>query len=383
MTLLAVIAAVCLLHVAAAEQPECEVGPSSAYLDGSWEQDASARGGEWYGRPAGHWRRKHSFGFAPCSAGRTYYYWTPRACVIPRLSPESACAALAGQQLLFAGDSTMAEQFRSFVGLLDGTFGRQRQNVISVKAVSASACNNTFVTPLAKDADLVVLSVGQHFEGLVDRYSSTAASRKGTDSRRSDYALSLIARNHLNHTIASSLVALKARGRSSAALVLLGSSVPVPGCSQVQSPLSPAEAVLRRAGRFLEHTFQTSWEQIHLVNAIASAIAKGLGATFVVIGDQSIQRADAWSAHIASAFKRGARLSAEAGAPTGEKRWFSIPLADWLGADGWAPGMEQSLFSGLVSSKSPPCSEVLSRSRRPCNPDALSGRWWWPSVQRR
>mmetsp|Transcript_18856 Transcript_18856/g.44451 ORF Transcript_18856/g.44451 Transcript_18856/m.44451 type:complete len:166 (+) Transcript_18856:80-577(+) len=137
--LLAVIVA---LHVAAA-QPECEVGPSSAYLDGSWEQDASARGGEWYGRPAGHWRRKHSFGFAPCSAGRTYYYWTPRACVIPRLSPESACAALAGQQLLFAGDSTMAEQFRSFVGLLDGTFGRQRQNVISVKAVSASACNNT------------------------------------------------------------------------------------------------------------------------------------------------------------------------------------------------------------------------------------------------
>ncbi|KAJ1620783.1 hypothetical protein T492DRAFT_1075489, partial [Pavlovales sp. CCMP2436] len=386
MTALADIAAVCLLDVAATAQPECKVGPSSAYLDGSWEQDASARGGEWYGRPAGHWRRKHSFGFSPCSAGRTYYYWTPRACVIPRLSPESACAALAGQQLLFAGDSTMAEQFRSFVGLLDSTFDRQR----------ASACNDTvrirfirndmiawttsswdrvdlsgeFVTPLAKDAGLVVLS--------------------GTDSRRSDYALSLIARNRLNHTIASSLAALKARGRSSVALVLLGSSVPVPGCSQVQSPLSPAEAVLRRAGRFLEHTFKTSWEQIHLVNAIASAIAKGLGATFVGSTSPPLPLEDcvhycvpgpydSWSAQIASAFKRGARLSAEAGAPTGEKRWFSIPLADWLGADGWAPGIEQSLFSGLVSSKSPPCSEVLSRSCRPCNPDALSGRWWWPS----
>ncbi|KAJ1618241.1 hypothetical protein T492DRAFT_1094179 [Pavlovales sp. CCMP2436] len=339
--LLAVIVA---LHVAAA-QPECEVGPSSAYLDGSWEQDASARGGEWYGRPAGHWRREHSFVFAPCSAGRTYYYWTPRACAIPRLSPESACAALAGQQLLFAGDSTMGMQFLSFVGLLDGTFGKQRQKVISVKAVSASACNDTVRIRFIRN----------------DMISWTNSSWD-------------------------------------------------------RSLLSPAEAVLRGAGRFLEHTFQTSWEQIHLVNAIASAIAKGLGATFVAIGDQSIQRADAsraadtrrksgstslplpledcvhycvpgpydsWSAQIASAFKRGARLSAEAGAPTGEKRWFSIPLADWLGADGWAPGMEQSLFPGFVSSNTPPCSEMLSRSRRPCNPDALSGRWWWPSVQRR
>ena len=56
---------------------------------------------------------------------RSLYEWSPADCELPRFDATKACGVLRGQQVMFVGDSTVAQLFFSFVLLLGGSFGKK------------------------------------------------------------------------------------------------------------------------------------------------------------------------------------------------------------------------------------------------------------------
>jgi hypothetical protein len=448
--------------------PACQVGQSSSYLDGRWVP----RGRPPPYAPARY--RKNTDGF-PCAAcgcpvpvapaaqgqrrdpstNRSLYDWQPRSCALPQFSDHASaeCAALDGAQILFVGDSTMAYQFISFVLLLNGTMGKQMIKANAMISVTASACNDRvrllfrrndlslwshnshdlaafplsaprcvqFAGVVQRDADLVVIGVGQHFQMTAALYpyvdptgpragarsdANAAGNARTADSAlTADNALSIFARHVLNETFSRVVAALQARGRPASSLVVLGSSIAMPGCSTANAPSSLADATRAMSGQRLQHEFQKSWDQLPLLNSIGSALARGLGAVFVDVAEQSLQRADAtlarnvprppwmaagtfredcvhyclpgpydaWSAQLASALG-GAWADAWTSGrpPAGTRHFFQRPLSVWLAKQ---PKFRQSL---------PPCrdGEMPEPAAASCDPDALSIRWWWLKGER-
>ena len=248
----------------------------------------------------------HDYGFCDRHAGRKrrlYGISEPSICSLAQWSTEDLCArSLFGRQALFVGDSNTAQLFLSVVMLMNGTFGRNHGTAATIDVLTASACSGKlrlsfvrndlllwegreradngrtalaqckfqgffypFAQQAARDADVVVLGIGQH-STLYVHYNPP------------EVAWSFFASN-LNHTLAWMLSERRDWGHTDPRSVLLvGASQPVPGCSTLQAdvasghaaPLSPTEAIAMEAlhGRASPHA--GSWRLNARVNQIAA-----------------------------------------------------------------------------------------------------------------
>ena len=185
------------------------------------------------------------------------------ACDLPSFDRGRACSALSGRQVLIAGDSTAAQLFLSLVLLLGGSFGRNSRHTSALSDITASVCDDTsrlnfvrndlllwsthrsefnrarecdrllkadtFIQRAVRDADVLVLQAGHHFPATIE--AAVGAGGVGVSSA------GFFTRS-LNHTLSHLLTARAARGHRPASVVLMGISLPFPGCSRVDRPVS-------------------------------------------------------------------------------------------------------------------------------------------------
>ena len=171
------------------------------------------------------------------------------------------------------GDSTLLQLFLSFVLLLQGQLGMNARRASHIQDITASACNDsvrlafarsdlllwthaardvngakncdgfmslgTFIARAARDADWLVLGLGHHVAGALGMAARGTPGPLGWTKRLSFFP------NNLNHTLQSAIATRAAWGRPDpASVVVVGTSIPVPGCSRFDAPLSAAEAGL-------------------------------------------------------------------------------------------------------------------------------------------
>ena len=221
---------------------------------------------------------------------------------------------LRGQAMLFVGDSTVRDVFQSFVMLLKGKFGRQHFG----KDVTATACDDSVrlnyvrndlllyssdradqqmvygcsanvITQCyvrrAADANIVVLGVGQHFA------PSFAHVRKRTGQPSPPgHSASHFFVNSFNHTVGR-LVA--SRADASRGVIVLGASMPVPGCSRFTAPIGLDSALAAYAHPAAGRTYAPQWEENHQLNQAARWLAEAHGVAFIDVASPSMRRPDA------------------------------------------------------------------------------------------
>uniref|UniRef100_A0A7S4FA89 Trichome birefringence-like C-terminal domain-containing protein n=1 Tax=Chrysotila carterae TaxID=13221 RepID=A0A7S4FA89_CHRCT len=224
--------------------------------------------------------------------------------------------SLLGTQALFVGDSTIAQLFLSVVMLLNGTFGRNLKNTATIADLTASACddrlrlnfvrnellmwplqqahvagisrctrtvmNKQFAQRAVRDANIVVLGVGQH----------PSVYLEATSPERRHAAWAFFSQN-LNNTLAHLIAHRRTQGfNSTSSVVLVGPSVPVPGCAHVQRPQRVAEALRLEAFAAGTAQYGPSWWHNARVNQLSTWLAASHGVSYLDVAARSIQRAD-------------------------------------------------------------------------------------------
>lgn len=277
------------------------------YASGSWHPSTSRRPP--YRIEASLWdslgtniRRSTPQHYGRCDdvePNRTHYEWSPDGCTLSRFDDvESACNLLANKSILFVGDSTVFQLFLSFALLLRSKLGRNAKRTSSVTEMSASACDDTmrlafarsdlllwssagsefnsvrrcdgattlqsFAFRAARDADIVILGTGHHFQGSLNeaiwasraiRLANGGVKPAAPPTHASLACLSAPAclashlahhafiPHNLNHTLASLVAARAAWGHRSAAssVLVVGTTTPVAGCSRFSEPIRQSE----------------------------------------------------------------------------------------------------------------------------------------------
>ena len=187
---------------------------------------------------------------ACCRRTRQRFDWQPHGCTLRRFDPEHVCSILRGKAVLFVGDSTMENQFSSFVALAEAEPSYVAKGRHWASDKTAVACNGTtrlnfvrndlslwyqnphdhpmscngspsflarsggpFLGPFvrrAADASVLILGIGQHFAGEMHALSAHEAAI--AQERAPDYHQPHTRTLHFfmasfNHTLASSTAA--------------------------------------------------------------------------------------------------------------------------------------------------------------------------------
>ena len=259
----------------------------------------------------------HQHNWGACLKSRKLYDWQPARCHLLDFDGTDICKRrLLGSQAVFVGDSTTAQLFTSFVLLLGGRFGRNRVRGATMAMITASACNDTlrlsFVrsdllifTPNLKlsgvvahcdaalhnyrwayqatrDADVLVLGVGQHVSSMLF----------GTKVYRLADVYSFFTQS-FNRTI-SGLISIRAGfGHTDpSSILVIGATLPVPTCERVAAPQTLSQAALTEARGASKHGFGPSYWNNHRINQLARWVGEDYGATFVDTATMSFMRAD-------------------------------------------------------------------------------------------
>ena len=142
--------------------------------------------------------------------------------------------------------------------------------------------------------------------------------------------------HNFNHTLSSVLARRASLGASPASTIVLGASIPVPGCSRFSAPVTTAVAHamfarpdVRNLTKYYDH-----WRLSFQLNAVARSLATPAGAWFIDVAEPSMQRPDA------------------------AKGWFRASLVAWEEdclhycppgpVDEWARMLNQVLHEGSV-----------------------------------
>lgn len=284
-----------------------------------------------------------------CRKSRARYHeWMPRHCTLQPFARDAVCTLLRGRGMLFVGDSTVRDVFQSFVMLLGGRFGRQhfgkdvtasacddelrlnyvrndlvlyssdRQDQQMVYACSPSVITQCFVRRAAS-ADIVILGVGQHFSSTFSHVQKWTGRRPPPGQSAADFFV-----RSFNHTIASIAASRTATARG--AIVVLGASMPVPGCSRFESPISLDAAMAAYAHPDAQHSYASLWEQNHLFNQAARWLAQAHGVGFVDVAAPSLQRPDATRGLADTLSGRGVEDCASA--PLAPSKLRAVPYSD-------------------------------------------------------
>ena len=247
--------------------------------------------------------------------------------MLKHYEPRTTCELLRHRSILFVGDSTMVQMFGAFVMLLGGEFGRQHLG----KDVTASACNDTVrlnyvrndlalwlehgdtsgsqvrrcnsqtlsgtvFSRRAVDADVLVLGVGQHTAPSFFSRGSPLAARLRNVAGEAERAASAFFFHNFNHTLSTVLARRAAAfGASAASTIVLGASIPVPGCSRFTAPASAAaaHAVYARPDVRNLTNYYDHWRLSFELNAVARALVTSAGAWMLDVAEPSLQRPDA------------------------------------------------------------------------------------------
>ena len=270
-------------------------------------------------RDRAHYKFPNSHDYGACVGSRPLYEMRPKHCTLQPFDREEVCRRkLLGRQAVFVGDSTTAQLFLSTVLSLNGSLGRN-SGMSSLEEATASACDDTlrlafvrtdtlwytedlFTRDLvrrctsqkanawtqraSRDADVLVLGIGQH-----------PAATLLHDERHLAWPSFV---HNLNLTMASLLAARAAWGHSdSKRVAVVGATLPVPGCRDQYAPArSMAEASGRVESRLAATAtlgrakYADSWRANHRVNQLAEWLTRESGATFVDVAAVSMQRGD-------------------------------------------------------------------------------------------
>lgn len=253
----------------------------------------------------------HAYGRCDAQNERVLYDWRPRTCTLRPMqgAAEDICTRrLLGRQALFVGDSTAAQLFLSFVLSINGQFGRNGVNTATFNSLTAQACGGELrlsferadallwdagATPKlgcgcngmmlhhafharAKTADVVVLGIGQHFAALIE---STAPSHR--------HQMYTFITQSLNRTLSGLAAANPQANR-----IVVGASMPVPGCSRFARPSGVVNAITSGGEAAGSNKYALSWWHNARINVIARAVALENGASFIDVTQLSASRAD-------------------------------------------------------------------------------------------
>ncbi|KAL1519925.1 hypothetical protein AB1Y20_023413 [Prymnesium parvum] len=266
------------------------------------------------------------FSSSPPASSPSWYEWEPSDCELPPVDRPATCRLLRGKQILFVGDSQMAQLFTSAVMLLAGAAGlgvdyRAGTRASVLSDVTASACNDTvrlnfvrsdllawsnsgheavaarkcnrklklnpFVVRASAHADLLVLGTGLH----------VPASTPAASATHPYFSLSL------HHTLAAATAARRHRGLSAASVALVAATLPLPGCARFAAPLATA-AALRAEGDASLSEWSADWAELHRINEAARWLAAAARVGFLDVSPLSALRPDATMARHAR--RRGA-----------------------------------------------------------------------------
>ena len=257
---------------------------------------------------------------------RQLFRWEPRDCELRPFDRGELCRLLRHKQIFAAGDSQLAQMFVSLVALLGGDLGRNRPPRSTPVDFTASACNDTVrlafarndlllwtrapldvntelrqCAPLLKlypwaeravEADLLIIGTGHHVpqalacNRLVDESAAASARRAAFFTR------------NLNRSLASVVRERRRRGHRPASTLVLGLSLPVPGCARFHEPLAADEALAVYAEREISANYTMFWKMSHEFNNIAEWHCSVTGAGFLDVALMSLQRPDgAMAAH--------------------------------------------------------------------------------------
>ena len=263
----------------------------------------------------------HAYGRCDALSNRTLYDWVPASCTLDALqdADDTACGPQLGRQVLFVGDSTIAQLFLSFVLSIGGAFGRDSHNTGTIHSLTAAACggqvrlsferadallwdgvvrtangasahaftcaclngmmvHRAFIER-ARTADVVVLGVGQHYAALVE---DTALQHR-------HLTYSFFARN-LNRTLAT-----LAAANPNASRVIVGASAPIPGCSipgRFTAPARAAAVLMHESDAVPSNRYAVSWGHNARLNTLAREVALEVGASYIDLTTLSASRAD-------------------------------------------------------------------------------------------
>lgn len=330
-------------------------------------------------------------------ARRTQFDWVPDACSLHRFESLGFCELCrqrGWKQILFVGDSTVAQVFISLIFQLEGPGAVERGNATTtiehnrsnIGDTVASVCNDNvrmnfvrndlltwansgnevnlvracsgftllghFVHRAVVDADLLVMGTGLDVPlALPEKMLWAHAGDPHVDARSmgSDFFI-----RNLNHTLARALAARRRLGRLSESVVLLGPPFPVPGCARFSEPQQLAESLVANASW---SRWSSQWQQVRTFSQLTGWIAMHWGVGFLDIGPLSLQRPDATMAHGAKIGTTAVEdcvhycmpgppdtwvqllynhLSAQPVVQSGqasriERRWFAMSRDAWLG----------------------------------------------------
>ena len=352
--------------------------------------------------------------------------WQPQ-CHLKRMERPELCALLSGKFVLLVGDSTSQQVFLTLVSVMRGEMsrfgsGRDRASACNdtVRIMQARSdlllwsdqvadfqaptrCNSAVLgsawTRRAAMADLVLLSVGQHFAGL----DKSAAVTQGEDAAEKTARLAFFSAS-LEHTLRGAAAARAAAGHLPNSMILVGASLPTPGCSRFQEPISLAQWL--RADAALPAglaRYAQSWRHLPRQNHVARWTAESLNVPFLDIASLTAQRPDATMAHtqlnasgvssdnedcvhfclpgpvrdiikllgnLLTAHARGNALWPMEGAT--KSRAFSISRRDWLGGNTARDDPDSDNPVALEAVPRMHDWPKRNRSRE------LAAYWWWP-----
>ena len=428
LTTVLIVAYVCV-HGCDALQSSCFTahGAGASYSDGTWHL-ANHSGV----RTARLKPRNKEEPWVSCSVQRDYG-WRPN-CHLKHMEKPELCTLLDGKFVLFVGDSTSQQLFLSLVSVMRGQLsrghgggagGRDRASACndSVRIASERAdlllwtdqpadlhtarqCNvidlHSVWTRRAAMADLVLLSVGQHFAN----FDLAAMTTRSADAAAQTARLAFFSAS-LEHTLRSAGAARAAAGHLPDSLVLVGASLPTPGCSRFEEPISLPQWLEAEAAtpEDIAH-YGKNWRQLPRQNYLARWIAANLNVPFLEIGSLTAQRPDATMArnerrktsgrerthledcvhfclpgplrdvvklmgNMLTARMRGGRLWPQ-GSSHNRSRAFAVPREDWLGGNA---GGDDPDSDNPVALEAVPGMHSTPKQNRSLG---LAAKWWWP-----
>ena len=423
-----VLASVCARCRGRAVVPSCfgAQGTGASYSDGTWHLANHSRVRTGRLEPRGKERP-----WVSCSARRDLVHeWRPN-CHLEDMEKPELCTLLKGKFVLLVGDSTSQQLFLSLVSVMHGQLsrgyrdgGRDRASACndSVRIASVRAdlllwtsqpadlhkarqCNDIDLhsvwTRRAAMADLVLLSVGQHFAN----FDLAAVATRSADAAARTARLAFFSAS-LEHTLRSAGAARAAAGHLPDSLVLVGASLPTPGCSRFEEPISlPQWLEAEAATPEGVARFRKNWRQLPRQNYLARWIAANLNVPFLEIGSLTAQRPDATMAraraqrnktsdaanedcvhfclpgplrdvvklmgNMLTAHMRGGRLWPQ-GNSHFRSRAFAVPREDWLGG---RKGGDNPDSDNPVALEAVPGMHSTPKQNRSLG---LAAKWWWP-----
>ena len=351
----------------------------------------------------------------PRTTRRPQYEWVPRGCSLAHFDQRAACRLLAGKQVLLVGDSSVWQLFLSLVFQLGGELGIHgrwdntasacgdsvRLNFVrndlllwsaapseadAIRQCAKTATTRSFVTRALVDADLLLLSTGLHTQQTLAGERPRLPEEDPGGLRGGFYAAAL------NHTLRQLVAGRALLGHPADSVVVFGTPIPVPGCSNHSVPFASDEEALAAISANASLTaWSYWWAMLPRANREARAVAAANDVGFLDIARLSARRPDATMAqynlmedcmhsclpgpvdtwiqlwlNFHRARRHGTRValqSARAAAAHGrQRRFFANTTRGWLETKPWLE-LEDPRVCGALGLDCAPC----ARSQP-----------WWP-----